>query len=471
MTAEPQRERTFLGNVNIVMLTYAADGLLALASGALIARALGADGRGAYALFIVSAAFGQVILGLGIGNAAIYYLNKREMLLRDIVGAVHVVVVASIGITALIVAVVAPIDGNFTTMRGHELGFTGESIFGGGISPWLLVLVVPLLLYNSLLRLLLQGLSRFGDLGIASIGQQVIVLSLVALAIAVRDFDATDAVLIFAIASATSAAYSILRIGLRHVDLVWLLRPRLAVISRLARWGAQGEVGNVLQLANYRLDQYIVRDFVGLTAVGVYAVGTSMAEAVFVLANAVALVLLPKMTSTQPEDAAWMAPVASRNTMVVAGGGAIVLAAIAPLLIPAVFGDEFRESVQALWLLLPGTVALAGSKVLTSYIFSQGRPLVNTGITVVSLVVTIVADLALIPRFGVNGAAAASSLAYVAHFAAALYAYSRISGQPPLAAIVPQRSDAELYIDTLRKFFTRRASAPTAAGRETGARP
>jgi O-antigen/teichoic acid export membrane protein len=227
----------------------------------------------------------------------------------------------------------------------------------------------------------------------------------------------------------------------------------------------------VLQLANYRIDQYIVRDFVSLSAVGLYAVGTSMSEAVFVLANAVALVLLPKMTSTDPKDAAWMAPVASRNTLFVATGAAIALAAIAPLLMPAVFGDEFRDSVEPLWLLLPGSVALAGSKVLTSYIFSQGRPLVNTGITVVSLAVTIVADLSLIPRFGVNGAATASSMAYLAHFAAALFAYSRISGQPALAAIVPRREDADLYVDAVRKFLSRAAPSHIGAGSETGARP
>jgi O-antigen/teichoic acid export membrane protein len=328
------------------------------------------------------------------------------------------------------------------------------------------------LLYNSLLRLLLQALSRFGDLGVATIGQQVIVLVLVAMGMLLSSIDAADAVLIFAVASGVSAVYSVLRIGLSNIDPGWILRPRLGVIARLARWGSQGEVGNVLQLANYRLDQFILRDFTGLTAVGIYAVGVSMGEGVFILANAVALVLLPKMTSTHPEDAAWMAPVATRNTMLIAGGGALALAAVAPLLVPAVFGDAFRDSVQALWLLLPGTVALAGSKVLTSYIFSQGRPLVNTGITVVSLVVTIVADLALIPRYGVNGAATASSLAYVAHLGAALFAYSRISGNPALGAVVPRRSDVALYVDAARSFLSRGAPARAVeAGTESGARP
>lgn len=472
MSPEEPRERSFIGNVNIVMLTYAADGLLALATGALIARALGTDGRGAYALFVVSAAFGQLILGLGIGNAALYHLNKRQLRLRDVLGAVHAVVLASAAVTAAAVAIIAPVDANIGSIGGREIGFTGASIFGAGISPWLLVAAVPVLLYMSLLKLLLQALNRFIDLGVATVGQQAALLALIALTFALGDPDATDIVLFLLGASGVTAAYALVRIGLSHVDLAWLARPRIDVIVRLARWGVQGELGNVLQLANYRLDQYIVRDFVSLAAVGVYAVGTSMTEAVFILSNAVALVLLPRLTAVEAAEAARLAPVACRNTVFVAAGGALALAAVAPVLIPAVFGDAFRDSVEALWLLLPGTVALAGSKVLTSYIFSQGRPLVNTGITAVSLVVTIVADLALIPRFGVNGAAGASSLAYAAHFAAALFAYSRISGNAPLAAIVPRREDATLYIDAARKYLSRASRTRSiSAGSETSARP
>ena len=464
----PPRERSFLGNVNIVMLTYAADGLLAFATGVLVARSLGPNGRGAYALFIVTAAFGQLLLGMGIGNAAIYYLNKRLITLREIMGAVHTIVIASLVVTAVIVAVIVQIDANFVTVGGYEVGFTGESIFGAGISPWLLVLAVPVLLYMGLLNLVLQGLSRFGDLGVSTIGQQALMLALVMITFAAGAPDASDVVLFLCLASAAAALYALVRIGIQHVDLAALIGPRFDVIGRLARWGVQGEVGNVLQLANYRIDQYLVRDFVSLSAVGVYAVGASLTEAVFILANAVALVLMPRLTAASSEDAAVMAPIASRNTMLIAAAGALALALMAPFVVPPVFGDVFSDSVEPLWLLLPGTVALTGSKVLTSYIFSQGRPLVNTGITCVSLVVTIAADVALIPVFGVNGAALASSLAYGAHFAAALLAYSRISGQPALSAVVPRRADVDLYLDAVRGFLAR-APRPVEAASESRA--
>jgi O-antigen/teichoic acid export membrane protein len=180
-----------------------------------------------------------------------------------------------------------------------------------------------------------------------------------------------------------------------------------------------------------------------------------MTEAVWLLANSVAIVLLPTLTSADADEARRVAPIATRNTLLVASAGALALAVAAPIVLPAFFGRDFDGSVTALWWLLPGTVALTGSKVLTSYIFSQGKPLVNTTITLASLAVTVVALFALVPPFGVNGAAAASSLAYVAHFTVALYAYSRISGQPALGALVPQPADRQLYIDAAQSVLAR----------------
>src|SRR5581483_5850806 len=429
--------------------TYLADGVLAFATGAVIARALGADGRGAYALFVLSAAFAQLVLGMGIGNAAIYYLNRREIALRDVLGAVHAVVAFAAVVSAITVSAIVP--------------WAGE-IFGDGISPWLFVAAVPLLLYLALLRLVLQALQRFVALGVTVVGQQVLVLALVTGIWAAGDVTREGVIV------ALIAASAAVRVGLAEVDVMRALRP--AALQRLVAFGVQGEVGNALQALNYRLDQFLVRAFVSLAGVGIYATSASVTESLFVMANAVALVLMPRLSADE-DEAAWMTPIACRNTLALAAAGSVALAIAAPVVVPLVFGHAFDDSVQALWLLLPGTVALTGSKVLASYIFSRGRPLVNTAITAVSVVVTLVADVVLIPAFGVNGAAVASSLAYLVHFGAALVAYRRISGAPALDAVLARPSDARLYAEAARGLIARLAPAgrrgdPAVAGSPRG---
>jgi stage V sporulation protein B len=447
---------SFFGNVNIVLVTYAIDGLLAFGSGVLIARALGPDGRGVFGLFVLSTALGQTILGLGFGNAAIYYLGKGRMPLRDVVNAAHVVVLGALAVSTIGVAALA-------LARGGDL-------LGEGVPAWLLIPAVPALLYASLLRFVLQAERRFVDMGVTTILQPAVMLVIVGALYAAGAATPARVVGVWIASNAAAAALALARIGLSHVDVAQIVRPQWHRLRTLTRFGVQGEAGNMLQLLNYRLDQYIVRGFVGLAGVGVYAVGVSMTEAVWLLANAVAIVLLPHLTSADPEEVRWMAPVATRNTLMVAAAGAAALGVVAPVAIPIVFGHAYDESVQALWLLLPGTVALTGSKVLTSYIFSQGRPLVNTMITLASLVVTVIALFALVPAFGVKGAAAASSLAYCAHFAAALYAYCRVARKPILEAVIPRPSDARLYIDAVRGVLARlpgrrlEAGAPRCGG-------
>ena len=440
---------SFLGHVNIVMFTYVADGALSFASGVLVARALHADGRGAFSLFIISAAILQMVLGIGFGNAALYFINKRELALREIMSAAHVVTIGSFIITAALVAGIAP--------------WAGDRVLGDNVSPWLLIAAVPVIVYAAALRILLQALSRFVAMGVATIVQPVVMLALVIADYAFGDPSPSRMVVFWIVSNGAAAFVSLSLLGVANIDLSQVVRPRWFVMKKLARFGVQGETGNILQLMNYRLDQYLIRGFVSLAGVGIYAVSVSMTEAVWMIANAVAIVLQPRLTSAADDEVRWMAPVAARNTIFIATCAAAALAVVAPILLPTVFGDGYDGVVPAIWFLLPGTVALTGSKVMTSYIFSQGRPLVNTMITMVSLVVTLVALIALVPVFGVNGAAAASSIAYAAHFAAALYAYRRISGQSVLEAIVPRPSDVRLYTDALRSVIARISRRPPAS--------
>ena len=64
-TSTPAQPPAFLTNVNFVFFTFVANAILALGVSILIARALGPEGRGVYALFLLTASITQVVLSLG----------------------------------------------------------------------------------------------------------------------------------------------------------------------------------------------------------------------------------------------------------------------------------------------------------------------------------------------------------------------------------------------------------------------
>src|SRR3990172_12777895 len=110
----------------------------------------------------------------------------------------------------------------------------------------------------------------------------------------------------------------------------------------------------------------------------------------------------------EPERAAEMTPLACRNTLFASVLGAIALIIVSPLAIDVLFGDEFSPARTPLILLMPGIIAACATRVLGSYLFSQGHILYNTYATFIALGVTLALDFALIPWLEVEGAAIAS---------------------------------------------------------------
>jgi O-antigen/teichoic acid export membrane protein len=65
--------------------------------------------------------------------------------------------------------------------------------------------------------------------------------------------------------------------------------------------------------------------------------------------------------------------------------------------------------------------------VITAYLYGVGRPGLNSWAMAVGLVLTVVLDVLLIPRFGAMGAAIASAVAYVASTCALVAFYWKVN--------------------------------------------
>lgn len=91
---------------------------------------------------------------------------------------------------------------------------------------------------------------------------------------------------------------------------------------------------------------------------------------------------------------------------------AIGLAALAPVVVPLYYGAEFTPAIAPLLVLLPGTVGFAVARPILAISQAKGsmRTLIlATGFTAV---LNFVLNLLLIPRFGMLGAAAATTVGY-----------------------------------------------------------
>lgn len=118
---------------------------------------------------------------------------------------------------------------------------------------------------------------------------------------------------------------------------------------------------------------------------------------------------------------------------------------------PRVYGAAFAESTSSLKILLVGAVFASVAKVASVYLVTQGQMVSNVISVSAGVLVTIVLDILLIPRFGIEGASIATSVSYIAIFVVIVFSIRYKLNVKELNYFVPDLQDFRQMISRLRK--------------------
>lgn len=221
----------------------------------------------------------------------------------------------------------------------------------------------------------------------------------------------------------------------------------------LASYGFRIYPASLSGYFNYRADIYLIQALLlsPAKALAQYSTAVTMAELVFYVPNSIGTIFLPRVAGATAEDA-------NRMLGRVARLSTLITVCLALALIPtAVIGIHlvlplYADCLPAFLVLLPAVVSLSLAKIMTSYISGRGRAgLVSIAITV-ALVLNVILNLILIPRFGIVGASLSSVASYTVHAAITLLMASRMSGQRPLSLFVPGRAEVVLFVTGLGRL-------------------
>jgi O-antigen/teichoic acid export membrane protein len=190
-------------------------------------------------------------------------------------------------------------------------------------------------------------------------------------------------------------------------------RASVELAKKVLAYGFRGGVGTVVLLLNARLDFLIVGAIVGPAQLGIYAVASRFAELLRLPPLAVNYVLYPELAAADPHTATTRARSLISRVGIATAALAIPLALIATFAIPFFYGAEFRPAVAPTYVLLLGLSLGGVGGVITAWLFARAHPGLSSLAQTAGLVVTVTLDLALIPVFGIMGAAVASCLAYL----------------------------------------------------------
>ncbi|HZV73367.1 MAG TPA: oligosaccharide flippase family protein [Conexibacter sp.] len=435
--AETERARV---RVSGIVAGLTAANVLGAASGfitgPLLARALGASGRGDLAAVVVPLALAPAVLSLGIPAFA-YRELPRGRPVEEVVG--------SLGLPLLLIGLLA----------AAAAIPVADALAGGRetIRAFLIVgfLSMPLVLVGGLLSSSLAALERW---------RVVIVMSAI-------PFGGTFAAIValYALGELTVATAAGATIGASLIALApgfrLLVRPRrpvfhLALARRGVSFGVKSWVGGLAQIANLRLDQLLMITAVAPRELGLYAVATTISGASGLATGALSPPLMTRIAGGETH----LLPQAVRIVVAATVGLNLALALITPTLLALLFGPQFRDAVPMALVLLAANVPFAGASVLSSGLQADGAPLIPSVGEGIALVITVAGLVMLLGPLGGVGAAIVSLAAYGASFLFQLAMARRRTRVPLSEFLVPSRADVRWARGLLSGVGLRRRAAP-----------
>jgi len=191
-----------------------------------------------------------------------------------------------------------------------------------------------------------------------------------------------------------------------------------------------------LMMSLYHVDIIMLQILVGGAEVGYYKSALKLAEFLWMVPLMIQSVFVHSMSELWSNDRVdrinEIAARTTRYTLLLTALMGLGLVALADVAVPTYFGAEYAPAVTPLVFLVPGAVGFALARPILAIEQGKGElryPIAATG---ASAVVNLLLNLALIPRFGMVGAAVATSAGYASMFAFHLWSARQV-GFAPLA--------------------------------------
>ncbi len=408
--------------------------ILGMAISILLARGLGKEARGIYAMALLLPNMLYTFLRLGIGAATVYYVGRGE---RELVAMIRGNIALALWISALCMG------SGFVVIQ-----FAGDTLFPGVPIELLLVslLTIPISLQTGYLISVLQGLQDFRSFNIVRMIPQVVLLALIILLVWIVPGGIYGA--LAANIGSNLAALAVLifllwhRVRPQRIFAIWV---DWAYTRQMLSYALKAHFSNILAFFNYRADMFLLNIMVGAGSVGAYRVAVSLGERLWMLPTAISVVMLPRIAGWEGQEKKrnQLTPLITRHVFWFVLLVAILIWVLAEWGVVLLYSEEYLDTAVALRFLLPGIVMLSVSKIIAQDIAGRGRPGLNSIQSSIAFVVNVSANLILIPRLGIRGVALSTSISYSLLALMKVIMYIRITQVSWTDLLILKRSDIE----------------------------
>ena len=371
---------------------------------------LGAFGQGELALYTNFILLSSLLLGAGLPAGIVHFIAARKIEQKQVLSILLTVLLIGFALLLLALSILqqtALLSTFIPTLFHHN-----------SVWFWLMLLHLLLVLLNIFLSSILQAEALFGKASYILISGSITLLLLYALryfAITGIHIPPLNWILLALISSQLIQLFFFLRqVYTTNPDYLHLEQIQIGAIRPLIQFAFLAFMTNLIQFLSYKMDIWFVNYFHGKQLTGIYALGVSLAQMLWLLPSAIQSVLYAFIsTHTDRQLIVQRTIKTTRQIAVYAISAGITGYLLSIYLVPILFGEEFRESVQCIGLLFIGVVPFCLSMAVSGYFAGTGRVRINLYSAILGFIVCMAADLLLIPSYGILGAAIASSISYI----------------------------------------------------------
>ncbi len=177
---------------------------------------------------------------------------------------------------------------------------------------------------------------------------------------------------------------------------------------------------------NYRVDIVMLDQLSTPFNIGIYSKGVSIVDFLWEIPMLLSTIVFARSANAK-DGLEFSKKVAQllRLSIIVIGLGSVLLTLFAKYIILIMYGDAFINSTRVMQLLMPGVLLLTIFKVLNQDLAGKGKPWVSMKAMLPALLINIVLNFILIPKYGANGSSIASTISYSFATLLFLYFYSK----------------------------------------------
>lgn len=180
-------------------------------------------------------------------------------------------------------------------------------------------------------------------------------------------------------------------------------------------YGAFGWWSALFAYLLLRVDQLMIKQYLGVSELGIYSIAVIIAELLFLLPTAITSALIGRLYNlAETDDGSALTARTIRLSFYVCLMLSLI-GILGSLLIPIVYGAAFARATWVTIILLPGILFACIPRIASPWFYVQGKPHIHLWITFCTFAMNLIANLILIPKYGINGAALATTISYAVY--------------------------------------------------------